>query len=83
MIRLPIENLEKNVIFDLSFCPLLIWALKTCNKDEKFCKQDISKTITARSFKISQLIEDGKRLNLIKKINSYFISSRYFPMQSL
>ena len=26
----------------------------------KFCNQDISKTITARSFKLGQLIEDNK-----------------------
>ena len=31
--------------------PLQIWPLKTCNKD-------ISKTITASSLKLSQLIED-------------------------
>ena len=53
MIRLPCENLEKRLFFILVFCPLLIWALKTCNKDEKFCKQDISKAITGRSFKIA------------------------------
>ena len=36
-----------------SYCPLQILALKTCN-------QDISKTITASSFKLGQLIEDNE-----------------------
>ena len=36
------------------------WSLKTCMKDEKFCNQDISKTITARDFKLGQLIEVDK-----------------------
>ena len=35
-----------------SYCPLQILALKTCN-------QGISKTITASSFKLGQLIEDN------------------------
>ena len=35
------------------YCPLHIWALKTCN-------QDILKTIIARNFKLGQLIEDDE-----------------------
>ena len=37
------------LFFLSSYCPLQIWALKTCH-------QDISKTIKARSFKLGQLI---------------------------
>ena len=37
----------------LSYCPLQILALKTCNKD-------ILKTITARYLKLGQLIEDDQ-----------------------
>ena len=37
----------------LSYCPLQILALKTCS-------QDISKSITASSFKLGQLIEDNE-----------------------
>ena len=36
-----------------SYCPLKILALKTCS-------QGVLKTITASSFKLSQLIEDNK-----------------------
>ena len=45
--------LKKVVIFFSNYPPLQIWTLKTCN-------HDISKTITARSFKLSQLIEDDE-----------------------
>ena len=41
-----------------SYCPLQIWALTTCIKDEKFCNQDFLKTITARSFQLFHLVED-------------------------
>ena len=39
------------IFFELS--PLQIWTLKICN-------HDISKTTTARSFKLGQLIEDDE-----------------------
>ena len=42
---------KKVVLFFSNYLPLQIWALKICN-------YDISKTITARSFKLGQLIED-------------------------
>ena len=32
----------------------------------KFCNQDISKTITARSFKLGQLIEDNEQITWSK-----------------
>ena len=45
-------NIKKKVIlFFLNYLPLQIWTLKICN-------HDISKTITARSFILGQLIED-------------------------
>ena len=45
----------------------------------KFCNLDISKSITARSFKLGQLIVDnGDYLVKIKK-SFYFFS--YFPLQ--
>ena len=44
---------KKVNIFFLNYLPLQIWTLKICN-------HDISKTITARSFKLGQLIEDDK-----------------------
>ena len=50
------ENLKKNLFFFLSFVPLQIWTAKICN-------HDISKTITARSFKLGQLIEDDEEIN--------------------
>ena len=44
----------KNVIlFFSNYLPLQIWTLK-------FCNHDIAKTITARSFKHGQLIEDDE-----------------------
>ena len=52
MSRLPGENLKKSY-FLLSYCPLQILELKTCSLD-------ISKTITASSFKLCQLIEDNE-----------------------
>ena len=51
MSGLPDENLKK--IFFLSYCPLQILALKACS-------QDISKTITASSLNLCQLIEDNE-----------------------
>ena len=40
------------------YLPLQIWTLKICN-------HDISKTITARSFKLGQLIEDDEEIRII------------------
>ena len=51
------ENLEKKYIFS-NYLPLQIWILKICN-------HDISKTITARSFKLYQLIEDDEYSSVI------------------
>ena len=45
----------KKVIF-FNNLPLQIWPLK-------ICIYDISKTITARSFKLIELIEDDKEIN--------------------
>ena len=48
------ENKKKsNFIFFSNYLPLQIRTLKICN-------HDISKTITARSFKLGQLIEDDE-----------------------
>ena len=44
---------KKSYIFFPNDLPLPIWTLKICN-------HDISKTITARSFKLGQLIEDDE-----------------------
>ena len=47
------------IIFFSNYLPLQIWTLK-------ICVHDISKTITARSFKIGQLIEDDEKINRLK-----------------
>ena len=48
------ENLKKKIFyFFLNYLPLQIRTLKICN-------HDISKSITARSFKLGQLIEDDE-----------------------
>ena len=47
------ENLKKSYFIFLNYLPLKIGTLKICN-------HDISKTITARSFKLGQLIEDDE-----------------------
>ena len=48
MSGLPGENCSKKVtIYIVSYCPLSIWPLKTCNPD-------ISKIIMTRSFKFDQ-----------------------------
>ena len=49
----PGENVKKSNFIFSSYYPLQISTLKTCN-------QDISKTITANSFKLGQLIEDDE-----------------------
>ena len=48
--------LKKVIIFFSNYLPLPIWTLKICN-------HDISKIITARSFKPRQLIEDDEEIN--------------------
>ena len=47
---------KKVIIFFSNYLPLQIWTLKICN-------YDISKTITASSFKLGQLIEDDEQIN--------------------
>ena len=47
------ENLKKVILFFSNYLPLQIRILKICNPD-------ISKSITARSFKLGQLIEDDE-----------------------
>ena len=49
------ENLKKSCYIN-NFFPLQIETLKIYN-------HDISKTITARSFKLSQLIDDDEEIN--------------------
>ena len=48
--------LKKVIIFFSINLPLQIWTLKICN-------QDISKTITARSIKLGQLIEYNEEID--------------------
>ena len=52
------ENLKKKLLFFFfsNYRPLQIWTLK-------ICIHDISKTITDRSFKLGQLIEDDNEIN--------------------
>ena len=50
-------KIKKEVIlFFSNYLPLQIWTLK-------ICIYDISETITARSIKLGQLIEDGEEIN--------------------
>ena len=44
---------EKVILFFSNYLPLKIWTLKICN-------HDIAKTLTARSFKLGQLIDDDE-----------------------
>ena len=50
------ENLKKVISLFSNYNPLQIWTLK-------ICIYDISKTITARSFKLGQLIENDEEIN--------------------
>ena len=50
------ENKKKSYFIFLNYLPLQIWTLKICIYDN-------SKTITARSFKLGQLIEDDEEIN--------------------
>ena len=47
---------EKVILFFFNYLPLQILTLK-------ICIHDISKTITARSFKLGQMIEDDEQIN--------------------
>ena len=47
---------KKVILFFSNYLPLQIWSLK-------ICIHDISKTITARGFKLDQLIEDDEEIN--------------------
>ena len=47
---------KKVILFFLNYLPLQIRTLK-------ICIHDISKSITARSFKLGQLIEDDELIN--------------------
>ena len=68
-------KIKKKLSYFFELCPLQILALKTC------C-QDISKTITATSFKLGQLIEDNELISWWKlKKKSSFIFSSYCPLQ--
>ena len=45
--------LKKVILFFSNYLPLQIWTMKICN-------HDISKTIIAMSFNLTQLIEDDE-----------------------
>ena len=47
------ENEKQKLFYFFKLSPFQIWALKICN-------HDISKTITVRSFKLCQLIQDDE-----------------------
>ena len=63
--RLIGENLRKSYFNFLNHLSLQILPLKICN-------HDISKTITARSFKQDQLIEDDEKINMCNLKKSFF-----------
>ena len=76
MMRKLIDEIEKKVIlfFFSNYLPLQIWTLKIYN-------HAISKTITAWSFKLGQLIEDDDRSigeNLTKRL---FLFLNNLPLQ--
>ena len=48
--------LKKVILFFWNYLPLQIWTLK-------ICIHNISNTITARGFKLGQLIEDDEEIN--------------------
>ena len=50
---------EKVILFFSNYIPLQIWTLKICIH----AALPISKIITARSFKLGQLIEDDEQIN--------------------
>ena len=47
---------KKVILFFSNYLPLQIWSLK-------ICIHDIANTITARGFKLGQLIEDDEEIN--------------------
>ena len=47
---------KKVIVFFSNYLPLQIWTLK-------ICIHDILNTITARGFKLGQLIEDDEEIN--------------------
>ena len=51
------EDLKKVILLFSNYLPLQIWTLK-------ICIHNISKTITAGSFKLGQLIEDVEEINM-------------------
>ena len=46
-------KIKKNILFFSNYLPLQVRTLKICN-------HDISKSITARNFKLGQLLEDDE-----------------------
>ena len=50
------ENLKKVILFFSNYLPLKIWTLK-------ICYHDIATILTAKSFKLGQLIEDDEKIN--------------------
>ena len=48
--------LKEVILFFSNYLPLQIWTLK-------ICVHDILKSITARSFKLGELIEDNEQIN--------------------
>ena len=81
--------MQPNIFFKdvscLSYCPLQIWPLKTCNKD-------ISKILTASSLKLGQLIEDRLPGEITKKVILFFMAAlaaniildlNYSPIRSI
>ena len=66
--RLLDENLRKSYFFK-NYLPLQIWTLKSCN-------HGISKSITARSFNLGQLIEDDEEITLC----NFFKKSFFFEL---
>ena len=70
------ENLKKSYFIFFNYLPLQIWTLKICN-------HDISKTITDRSSKLCQLIEDDEKINSWKFKKSYFIFFKLSPFADL
>ena len=60
MSRLPGVNLKKSYSTFSSYCPLQIWALKTCN-------QGILKIIIAYNFNLGHMIEDDDLVKIKKK----------------
>ena len=69
---------KKVILFFSNYLPLQILTLKICN-------HDISKTITARSFKLGELIEDDEyRRSIGENLRkSYFIFFELSPFADL